>query len=431
MINKINFCNTNNIKFQGTNLLDKFKENINQNPNAQVNLSGNEALANYNKPIVKNEIKDVQIQANINELIINDIPKPITLTGDEYENLKGEKVLNSDGELEAIVVKGENTSKEYYVDNENKKISSIVERNIKTGNPVRIDYFGALYNKYASATTQEFNSETGKLTKETFFGEGKLSSIRLFDDKNNQTIENSFASDSSSIKWIEVRDNKTGMSTNYSIDENQNIRYADIHDLNYNEIKDAEFEDGKLTEIKNYEYKPLKNIYGITPDIIKIKPSERVEKPDVSKLDGEKKMRSNNTLEAITVKDGEIKKEYLISIDGKSVTVIKEWNKDKQTKEVHFDEDGSSSVKEFTDGDTAHVTYYNPLKQLESVIEWQKTDDDELKKIIEYSADGSYIRQYREDNHPEFGNIVLQFDENKNLISIKNDNKVTAEKSKA
>lgn len=430
MINKINFSNLSSIKFQGnTNLLDKFKENLSQNPSSQVNLNGSEALANYNKPIVKKEIKDIQIAENINDLIINDIPEPIILKGDELETLSGEKILNSEGKLDAIVVKGENTSKEYHIDNENKKISSIIERDIKTGNPVRLDYFGSLYNKSTSATTQEFDPETGKLIKETFFGEGNLSSVRIFDEKNNLTIENSFGSDSK-LRWVEVRDNKTGVTTNYSLDENKKIDFVHVRDLNYNTIKDARFKDGKIDEVTNYEYKPLKNIYGITPDSITLKPSKPVEKPDVNKLDGEKKMRSNNTIEAITVENGGIKTEYLMSIDGKSVTAIKEWDKDKQTKEVHFDEDGSSSVKEFIDGKKAQITYYNPLKQLDSVVDWLNTDDGEYKKIIDFSADGSYIREYREDNHPEFGNIVLQFDENKNLISIQNDNKVIAEKSK-
>lgn len=432
MINKINLSNLCNIKFQGnTNLLDKFKENLSQNPSSQVNLNGSDALANYNKPIVKKEIKDVEIAENINDLIINDIPKPIILKGDELETLSGEKVLNSEGKLEAIVVKGENTSKEYYLDDENKKISSIIERDNKTGNPVRLDYFGALYNKLTSATTQEFDPETGKLVKEALFGEGNLSCVRIFDEKNNKMIENSFGSDSSKLRWVEIRDNKTGITTNYSLDENKKIDFAYVRDLNYNTIKDAKFKDGKIDKVTNYEYKPLKNIYGITPDNITLKPSEPVEKPDVSKLDGEKKMRSNNTLEAITVKNGDIKTEYLMSIDGKTVTEIKEWNKDKQTKEVYFDEDGNSRVKEFVDGKAAKVTYFNNLNQLNSVIDIQNADDGEFKKIIEYSADGSYIIQYKEDNHPKFGNIVLQFDENKNLISINNDNKVISEKLKA
>lgn len=430
MINKINFSNINNIKFQGnTNLLDKFKENLSQNPATQVNLNGNEALANYNKPIVKKENNDIAIAENINNFIINDIPKPIILKGDELETISGEKILNSEGKLDAIVVKGENTSKEFYIDNENKKISSIIERDNKTGFPVRLDYFGSMYNKLTSATTQEFEPETGKLLKETFFGEGKLSSVRIFDEKNNKTVENSFGSESGKLKWVEVKNNKTGVTTNYSLDENQNIDYVTVRDLNYNNLKDASFKDGKLDKITDYEYKPLKNIYGITPDSITIKPSEPVEKPDVSKLDGEKKMRSNNTVESITINNSGNKTEYLMNIEGKSVTEIKEWDKDKQIKEVHFNEDGSSSVKEFKDGIASQISYYTPSKQLDSVIECDTNNDGEFKKIIDYSADGSYIRQYTENNSPEFGNIVLQFDENKNLINIRNDNKITIEKS--
>lgn len=80
MINKINFNSARQVRFQGnTNLLEKFKENLNKQEASQVNLSGSEAMANYNKPIVKNDNTAFKPLESIDNLILTDIPNPLTL----------------------------------------------------------------------------------------------------------------------------------------------------------------------------------------------------------------------------------------------------------------------------------------------------------------------------------------------------------------
>ena len=292
MINKINFNSISPVRFQAnTNLLEKFKENLNKQEASQVNLSGSEAMANYNKPIVKNDNTAFKPLESIDNLILTDIPNPLTLEENAVETLSGEKILNSEGKLEAIVVKGEKTTKEYNIDTENKNITSVVERDNTTGMPVRKDFFGYKFNKFTSAVTQEFMPGMNKLAKETTFNEGVLSYTKMFDDEKDKIIENGFE-DNGKIKWVKVTDKKTGIMENYYLNDKNEIQYVDLYDRNFNMLKSIDYENGKVKKILNYNYKPIKNIYGITPDNIDVKPAELVEIPDAASLDGEKKLPS-------------------------------------------------------------------------------------------------------------------------------------------
>ena len=427
MINKINFNSARQVRFQGnTNLLEKFKENLNKQEASQVNLSGSEAMANYNKPIVKNDNTAFKPLESIDNLILTDIPNPLTLEENAVETLSGEKILNSEGKLEAIVVKGEKTTKEYNIDTENKNITSVVERDNTTGMPVRKDFFGYKFNKFTSAVTQEFMPGTNKLAKETTFIEGVLSYTKMFDDEKGKIIENGFE-DNGKIKWVKITDKKTGIMENYYLNDKNEIQYVDLYDRNFNMLKSIDYENGKVKKILNYNYKPIKNIYGITPDNIDVKPAELVEIPDAASLDGEKKLRSDNSIESITVKNGDNKTTYIMSLDGKNIREINEFNKDQQTKSVYFDETDGCHIREFKDGKPYQTTYYNSDKKLEGVIKFSQDDANKESKSIDYSSDGSYIRRYNEENHPEYGRLTLEFDKDKNLVSVNNENREVVE----
>ncbi len=427
MINKINFNSASQVRFQGnTNLLEKFKENLKKQDAAQVNLSGNEALANYNKPIIKNDNTAFKPLESIDNLIITDIPNPLTLKENDIETLSGEKILNSEGKLEAIVVKGEKTTKEYNINTENKNITSVVERDNTTGMPVRKDFFGYKFNKFTSAVTQEFVPGTNKLAKETVFNEGILSSTRMYDDEKDKIIGNRFA-DNGKLKEVEFTDKKTGITESYSLNDKNEIQYVDLYDRNFNTLKSIDYENGKIKKITNYNYKPIKNLYGITPDNIDVKPAEFVEIPDAASLDGEKKLRSDNSIESITVKNGDNKTTYIMSLDGKNIREINEFNKEQQTKSVYFDETDGCTIREFKDGKPYQTTYYNSDKKLNGVIKLSQGDENKPSKSIDYSSDGSYIRRYTEENHPEYGRLTLEFDKDKNLVSVNIENREIVE----
>lgn len=423
MISKINLTGANAVRFQGnTNLLEKFKENLKTQDNTQVSLNGSEALANYNKPAVKTSSENLKPAENIDSMIIKNIPEPVVLKGDEAQTLTGEKILDGNGKLEALTVKGEKTSKDYIFDKESGKVESITERDNETGLPVRQDYFGSKYNTKTSATVLEFAAGTDKVAKETSFNEGKPIHITEYKDNEEKVIDNSL-SDSGKLQWIESTDKKTNITASYHLDEKGGIEYVTFRDENFNPVKEYSYENGKPAEVTNYTYKPLKNSYGITPENIALKPAEPVKIPEVSSLDGEKKFRSNNTLETVITKDGSKKTEYLIDFDGKKVKEIKEYENNVQTKNIYTNDSGLLVIKEFKDGKLHKITFLNKSQKPASIMEYTGDKENNLKRTVDYAADGSYIRRYSEENHPEYGNITMEFDKDGSLISARTENR--------
>ena len=412
MINKINSFSVNSTNFQGNpSIFDKFQKNLYQPANNSEQTNGSEALSNYNKVIVNK--KDFNSEAK--NLIISDIPKPITLKGDEIETLEGEKILNNDGTLGIIIQKNEKTSKEYYVDNENHRIDQIIERDNKTGNPLRTDSFGISYNKLQSATVREFSPDTNTLIKETYFSDGKVFNVKSFD--NDKEISNDFTRNEK-LSYISVTDNKTGDIIEYSIDDNGNVEEITTKDALYNNSKSTKIKDNKIEETREYKSEPIENIYGITPDNIDLKPSEFIEKPDITQLEGEKKFRSDNSLESITVKDGDKKIQYHTDLKG-NLEGIEYYDKDKLTKSVEYNITGNSNITEYLDDKHAKTTYFNKNNKVNLII-LQDNKSSEFIKSAHYTDDGKYLKSYEDNKNPKYGNLYLKFDKNKNLISAEN-----------
>ena len=380
MISKINLTGANAVRFQGnTNLLEKFKENLKTQDNTQVSLNGSEALANYNKPAVKTGSENLKPAENNDSMIIKNIPEPVVLKGDEAQTLTGEKILDGNGKLEAITVKGEKTSKDYIFDKESGKVESITERDNETGLPVRRDYFGSKYNTKTSATVLEFAAGTDKVAKETSFNEGKPIHITEYKDNEEKVIDNSL-SDSGKLQWIESTDKKTNITASYHLDEKGGIEYVTFRDENFNPVKEYSYENGKP-------------------------------------------FRSNNTLETVITKDGSKKTEYLIDFDGKKVKEIKEYENNVQTKNIYTNDSGLLVIKEFKDGKLHKITFLNKSQKPASIMEYTGDKENNLKRTVDYAADGSYIRRYSEENHPEYGNITMEFDKDGSLISARTENR--------
>lgn len=412
MISKINSFSINSTNFNGTpTIFDKFQKNLYQPESYLPQTNGSEALSNYNKVIVNKKDFNSEVQ----KLIISNIPEPTTLKGDEIETLEGEKLLNNDGTLGIIVVKGEKTSKEYYVDNENHRIDQIIERDNKTGTPLRIDSFGLMYNKLQSATVREFSPDTKNLVKETYFSDGKLFNIKTFD--NDKEISNEFIRDGK-LNYITVSDNKTGEITEYTIDDNGNVEEITIKNALNTNSKSIKIKDNKIEETREYKSEPIENIYGITPDNIDLKPSEFIEKPDITQLEGEKKFRSDNSLESLTVKDGDNKIQYHMDLKG-NLEGIKYYDNDKLTKSVEYNLNGSSNITEYSDDKTSKITYFNKDKQVNLII-LQDKESGEFVKSADFTADGKYLKSYEDKENPKYGELYLKFDQDKNLISAQN-----------
>lgn len=421
MINKVSSYNAKGIKFQGnSNILDKFKENLkNYQINTPINLNGNEAIANYNKAIIVNENNIQRPEEKIEQFFIKETINPIILKGNEIETLSGERFTNENGDLEAIIIKGDKTSKEYIIDSDKKYISEIIERD-NSGNPVRIDRIDDIYNKNSSLYTFLFEPDSNKISKEVYFDEGKLSHITLFDNKTNKSVENSFDKAGNLIS-ITLNDKNTGLTTHYLLDDKKQIKYIEVCDENYNTLRDLSYKDGKLEDMREYKYKPFNNYFGITPDNITLKPATFIEKPEIKSINGEKKFRPNGTLKSITTNNGDIKTEYLIDYSGKNVNQINELDKDKKIKSINFSEKGTSNIQEFKNEKLYKTTYYGQNQKPDCIIEYNENGD--ISRIVEYSTVGNYIRRYIEENNPEFGHINLKFNKDKALIGLDIQNK--------
>ena len=224
---------------------------------------------------------------------------------------------------------------------------------------------------------------------------------------------------------VSVQDINSGEMKRYYLDENGKVEeIAEFTDENLPPFKRTSFKDGKAQKAILLENKSLKNPYNITPDNISLKPSNKVEKPDVSKLDGEKKFRSDNSLESITVKDGDKKVVYEIDLSGKNVEEINTFNGEKLLQSVSFDEDGSVFVRDFEQEKQTKTTSYRANGSLEYICEFN--DKNEVSKTVDYSFDGKQVLKFTDNSNSDYGDLRMTFDKDKNLIELHNMN--TSEK---
>ena len=208
------------------------------------------------------------------------------------------------------------------------------------------------------------------------------------------------------------------MITEYNLNDKGNVEEFSTRDELFTRTKSTEIVDNKIGETREFKSEPIENIYGITPDNIDLKPSEFIEKPDISKLEGEKKFRSDNSLESIIVKDGDKKTEYFTDIKG-NIEEIKFYSNEKLSKSIGYRIDGGSIVTDFSDDKTSKTTYFNKDRQVNLII---LRDDEEgnIIKSADFTSDGRYLTSYEEENNPKYGKLYLKFDGDKNLISAEN-----------
>lgn len=395
----------NTVSFRGTNLLEQFKEKQKAHPqhtDNQPQFDGAEAIANYNKglinqqPAILNEIKPAEI---------------VTIKGDEADTLQGEKVLRSDGTLEAIVVKGDKTTKEYHFFSD-KLMDKIVEKDNESGKIIKEAQFGTQQNKLTSASVTEYGQNDDE--KYTAFANGKL--IFVTDKKNGQKRSIGYNEDGS-VRLTSETDNANGM------------------------VKDCIYKDGKLESIvyyKDYELK-LKTEYSpdgkevtqytnekiLVPDFDINKIKEEFKPADINSvkipenieaLQGEKKFRSNGTLESIIVKgEGNKATEYSIDFDGKKILKGLEKENDKPVRDFSLDKEGKIfSINTF--GDSDKTTYFAPNGGFDvSIIK------DGIHKHVEFSKDGNVIYYNEWNPKTERPTKCVLLNENGEAIEYKKD----------
>lgn len=344
----VDFVNFSQVNFKGsTNLIEQFKTkqaetNAQTAPEAKpITASGAEALSNYNKVAIKPADTKPIAGENVEEKVLAQIAdlkpaEPTKLDKDFLANFKGDDVKNSDGLHSYYEEKNGNISKIYNaIDG---KVSDIIEVNNETGNKIRKE---AIDENGVTTAISEFNPETGHEVKYTSFNEKTQKPAFISESSDDGQFRKSVSYDENGgIKYIHLHDD--------GIDGGQNIHYEFQNGKLKSSISEAPdgstlethkyFEGKEISTIKNKQY-PVINTTGLDFTKLETKPAEigKIEL-DPTKVDGEKKYRSNGTLESITVKDGNIERQYFMDYSGKKLKEVNEIENGKDKKTITLDD---------------------------------------------------------------------------------------------
>lgn len=340
----VDFVNFSQVNFKGsTNLIEQFKAkqsetNTQSAPEAKpITASGAEALSTYNKITVKPTGTKPATTENIEDKIIAQIAElkpsePTKLDKDFIANFKGDDVKTSNGSHAYYEEKNGNSSKIYQVFEG--KVNDILEINNETGNKIRQEHI-----KDNGVTTMiiEFSPETGQETKFTGFNPETQKPDFISECSDDGQFRKSLSYDENGgIKYIHLH--------NDGIDGGQNIHYEFQNGKLKSSISEAPdgstlethkyYEGKEISTVKNKQY-PVINTTGLDFKKLETVPSElgKIEL-DPTKIDGEKKYRSNGTLESITVKDGNLERQYFMDYSGKKLKEINEIENGKDKKTI-------------------------------------------------------------------------------------------------
>ena len=429
MLDSVKFSQVN---FKGsTNLIEQFKEKQNrtEQSGAQNNVTppqtGAEALSNYNRAAIaqapastNNKKKNVEAEllAKFSDL---KPAEPIKIDQNFMTNFKGDKVTGSDGIVEYYEEKSGDISKIYFVfDN---KVSTAYEVNNKTGNMIREDLFD---KDGKPLSVPEYNPETGMVNKYTSFDldTGKLNSVAEYDGSGNCVRSVIYDTNTGNISRIFEHDKGIdgGADIHYEFENGKLVTKKIESPLDGNTLEATRFVDGKeLKTIKTKLY-PVINNSDIDFSKINLQPSTpgNVEL-DVSKVNGEKKFRSNNTLESITVKDGNITRIYNMDATGNKLDNIEEKENDIMKRSIRINKETGKLdfIDEFdAQGHNIKSTYFNKNGKPEGVYETPSGGQDGVMRRVVYYDDGK-LRGYDISDGKTFDlKHTFRFDKSGNLI---------------
>ncbi len=429
MLDSVKFSQVN---FKGsTNLIEQFKEkqNLTEQSGAQNNVTppqtGAEALSNYNRAAIaqapastNNKKKNVETEllAKFNDL---KPAEPLKLDPNFLTNFKGDKVTDSNGIVEYYEEKSGDISKLYFV-NDN-KISTAYEVNNKTGNMIREDLFD---KDGKPISVIEYNPETGIAKKYTSYDldNGKLNSVAEYDNKGDCVRSVIYDTKTGNISRIFEHDKGIdgGADVHYNFENGKLVTKKIESPLDGNTLEATRFVDGKeLKTIKTKLY-PVINNSDIDFSKINLQPSTpgNVEL-DVSKVNGEKKFRSNNTLESITVKDGNITRIYNMDATGNKLDNIEEKENDIMKRSIRINKETGKldSIDEFdAQGHNIKSTYFNKNGKPEGVYETPSGGQDGVLRRVFYYDDGK-LRGYDISDGKTFDlKHTFRFDKSGSLI---------------
>ena len=365
MINKINgvsiIQNQYRVAFRNDEAVTKPAEG-----KQDVVLTGVEALAVYNAPLLKNPEK-----LDIEPLV------PVIIMPEDFDSIEGEKIYTSEGKLHSIVQEDENTKTILKPADENEKmISSIVTTDKKTGNVIKEQKNFIKSDKYDEIYINEYSPETGKEIAETCYTDGKpYGASKTVYKTNNETVvvSQNFEDNEYSVSKFSKKPDE---SIYVTFDKNKQLKAASEHknkDMKQSGI-DVDFYNGGMISIRRYEEITVPNNFGTD----KLNDSELVPAEsykldfDVKGLDGEKTHYSNGAIETNSFErngakvkayfepDGSLSKLELadktISFDGENQK-IKENLADNKVKTTTLYDDGAKKVRVESDKEFKEASF--------------------------------------------------------------------------
>ena len=365
MINKINGVSTIQNQYR---VAFRNEETVTKPAEAkpEVALTGVEALAIYNAPLLKNPEK-----LDVEPLV------PTLIMPEDFDNIEGEKIYTSEGKLHSIVQEDENTKTVLKPAKENDKmISLIVTTDKKTGNVIKEQKNFIKDDKYDEIYINEYSPETGKEISDTCYTDGKpYGASKTVYKTNNETVvvSQNFEDNEYSISKFSKKPDE---SIYVTFDKNKQLKAASEHknkDMKQSGI-DVDFYNGGMIGIRRYEEITVPNNFGTD----KLNDSELVPaesyKPDFDAkgLDGEKTHYSNGAIETNSFeRNGEKVKAYFepdgilskleladktISFDGKNQE-IKENLAENKVKTTTLYDDGAKKVRVESDKEFKEASF--------------------------------------------------------------------------
>ncbi len=347
-----------------------------QQASPDVQMSGMDAMAAYNQANISKPTEQKKLEPLI----------PVVITPDSIKDIKGEKILDSQGTLNSIVDKQDKETVVYKMDVSapEKAVSEIKYYDNQTGKLTRIQKnFNFAENggdpKNIESSIVELNSD-GKIQKASHYYQGKLESTEEFEygpdgfKKIYTAIPNSH---SSILELCEVTD--SARLTRFGKDGQ--IKSVDTKDNKTGEFKTTEYKNGKPIRVTNGQNLPIENTTGINPlTDPELEPAQPfVLGYDPKEVQGEKLYYSNGALERVETqtKDGKvthlfnpdgslgvISKEngstiffYNENINGTKSYVIEDKLPNGGTKTTEYADDGSKSVRVQNGENEKGVTY--------------------------------------------------------------------------
>ncbi len=413
MINKINGISLYAGINQRAKISFKADDSAVTVPEIKSENKGMDALAAYNAAIVK------KAPVSKDKLELEPV-KPFTLAPENFDNIEGEKIYTSDGKLNSIIRRDENTYTVYTPDENNEKLFATIETYDKKNNRnvIKSQSNEIKDGKYTSVYVEENDPQTGKTLRYSRYNDGVLYSLgKTIREPNGREIDiNCYEDDKEYYVIASYPDYKNKIYARF--DKNKQL-LSISEDKEYKNKKtstEIEFFNGAPTNIHFSKDIIISNTIGlnyIKQDILK--PAEHFEKPDNLKdIDGEKKYYSNGALESLTFNsdNGEttayftpegncykIESDNLSYFENYTNEIITEKLQDGSTKETSLYKTGCKNVQIKNGSSYKEIGYEKdgkPSYYEEGIID--KDNEKKAKIYLSYTnGNVDYAREYNND----------------------------------